>query len=306
MAYGSVLMDNFRRLGLAWLLCCFFVSSVYAAPASDLWAYWQPFGTQTELPSDTEFTQFLQRYRGINPQGVAVLDYQSVSPEDRNALSAFVGRYTAIDPRQFTRDTQFVYWVNLYNAQIILQILAADIPSSIRDIKPGISGLLAGGPWRQTQVVIAGKALSFNDIEHRILRPIWRDARVHFVLNCASIGCPDLPAKPLTISTKESVLEQAVKAFVNHPRGVRIENERVILSSIFDWFAVDFGDSRMELVTFINKYRQPNPRVGDFQGPSEENTQDFPQGGFQTLPQTQLALDKLKFSYQYDWSLNAP
>ncbi|MDN3639606.1 DUF547 domain-containing protein [Simiduia curdlanivorans] len=256
--------------------CLFGAACAQAAPKSVLWDFWQAQAAPVQLPPDRGFAEFLVQYRGLNSESIAVIDYARVTPAAAVKLKSFVASYIAIDPRGLTKPEQFVYWVNLYNAQIIIQILEADIPESIKDIRPGFAGLLAGGPWRKTQFHIAGQALSFNDIEHRILRPIWRDARVHFVLNCASIGCPDIPAKPLMAANLDAQLDDAAKAFINHQRAVFLSGDRLKLSSLFDWFASDFGASDVERIAFLNRYREQP--IGPY----------------------------LDVRYAYDWRLNAP
>ncbi|BFM11512.1 DUF547 domain-containing protein [Simiduia litorea] len=247
-----------------------------AAPKAALWDFWRNQSASVQLPPDTGFAAFLAQYRDQNSEGVAVIDYAQVTPAAMRGLEDFVASYIRIDPRGLTKSEQFVYWVNLYNAQIIIQILEADIPASIRDIRPGLAGLLAGGPWNKTQFKIAGQEVSFNDIEHRILRPLWRDARVHFVLNCASIGCPDIPAQPLVVANLDRQLEQAARTFINHSRAVSLTHDELTLSSLFDWFSSDFGENEAKLIAFINQYlKQP---IAQYRS----------------------------VNYAYDWSLNAP
>lgn len=219
------------------------------------------------------------RYRKVNQDGIAVVDYGAVSKADLARLKGYVLALTSIDPRNLSRPEQFVYWVNLYNAQILVVVLDNGIPVSIRDIKPGFSGILAGGPWQAEQFRVVGKGLSFNDIEHRILRPLWREPRVHFVLNCASIGCPDIPPQPLRVAQLEQQLELATSLFLQHPRAVLRQGDELLLSSIFDWFGADFGASQQQRLTFISRYNSTIVKL--------------------------VATESLtKIRYHYDWSLN--
>ncbi|MFA0674509.1 DUF547 domain-containing protein, partial [Vibrio sp. 10N.222.51.A6] len=112
-----------------------------------------------------------------------------------------------------------------------------------------------------------------NDIEHRILRPIWQDPRTHYAVNCASLGCPNLQPEAFTSDNTAALLEQAASDFVNSDKGVLIENNKLQLSSIYDWFAVDFGTEK-QLIQHLDQYR--------------------------TKPVTNTN----KISYDYDWSLN--
>jgi hypothetical protein len=129
--------------------------------------------------------------------------------------------------------------VNLYNALTVRVVLDHYPVASIRDIDIS-PGLFADGPWRKPLITVQGEDVSLDDIEHRILRPIWRDPRIHYAVNCASIGCPDLQAEAFTAANTERLLEKAARDYINHPRGVRVDRSGVTLSSIYNWFASDF------------------------------------------------------------------
>ena len=96
-----------------------------------------------------------------------------------------------------------------------------------------------------------------DDIEHRILRPIWRDPRIHYAVNCASIGCPNLRREAATAANSEAYLEAAARDYVNHPRGSRIENGRLVVSSIYEWFQEDFGGGDGGVISHLRNYADP-------------------------------------------------
>ena len=125
--------------------------------------------------------------------------------------------------------------------------------ASIRDIDIS-PGFFADGPWGKKQVTVEGEALSLDDIEHRILRPIWRDPRIHYAVNCASVGCPNLLPHAMTIENAEAFLEAAATAFINHPRGARIEEGKLYVSSIYDWFEADFGGGDAGVIAHLRSY----------------------------------------------------
>jgi hypothetical protein len=99
--------------------------------------------------------------------------------------------------------------------------------------------------------------VSLDDIEHRILRPIWKDPRTHYSVNCASLGCPNLPAQAFTSSNLEQLLDDGARAYVNHPRGARVENGRLTVSSIYVWFAPDFGSGDAGVIAHLKQYAEP-------------------------------------------------
>ena len=86
--------------------------------------------------------------------------------------------------------------------------------------------------------------MSLDDIEHRILRPIWRDPRIHYAVNCASIGCPDLFPEAITAANADAYLTRGARDYINDPRGAVVTGGRLTVSSIYKWFREDFGGTR--------------------------------------------------------------
>ena len=182
--------------------------------------------------------------------------YGRVSVTDGAGLDAYLARLAALPISRYGRAEQRAYWINLYNALTVQLVLAHYPVASIRDI--AISpGLFAIGPWGKRLVEIEGETLSLNDIEHRILRPIWRDPRIHYAVTCAALGCPSLQRFAFTAANTESLLESAARAYVNHPRGVRLAEGRLLLSSIYVWFAEDFGSDDAAIVAHLRRYAEP-------------------------------------------------
>lgn len=202
------------------------------------------------------FDRFLARYRVEGPDGLARVHYGAVTPADRADLEGYVTTLEAVRVGGLNRDEQFSYWVNLYNARTLTLILAHYPVASIRAIKPE-GALLALGPWRMKLLSVEGDALSLNDVEHEILRAQWRDARVHYALNCASIGCPNLAATAWRADGLSDALDQAARAFVNSPRGARLEGERLIVSRLYRWFSEDFGKSQSDVIAHLARYAAP-------------------------------------------------
>ena len=159
----------------------------------------------------------------------------------------------------YNRAEQKAYWINLYNAATVDVIVARFPLKSIRDINIS-PGLLARGPWGAKLFSVEGERLSLDDIEHRILRPIWKDNRVHYALNCASLGCPNLQPEAFTADNTETLLERGALDFINHPRGVAIQKGRLQVSSIYVWFQEDFGGDAEGLMEHWQKYANPPAR----------------------------------------------
>ena len=184
--------------------------------------------------------------------------YASVAPEDRKALKDYLRDLQSLPVSSYNRAEQRAYWINLYNAFTVDLVLSRFSVESIRDINIS-PGLFARGPWGAKLLTIEGEGLSLDDIEHRILRPIWKDNRVHYAVNCASLGCPNLQAAAYTSDNTEALLEKGAREYVNHPRGVAIKNGKLYVSSIYVWFQEDFGGSAEGADEALGKICRPNP-----------------------------------------------
>ena len=159
-----------------------------AAPKSELWPRWTAHDPDSITVIDHgRWHRFLAAYLVAGDEGVNQMQYGLVGAAGRRELNVYIESLTAIPISGYRRTEQLAYWVNLYNALTVSVILGHYPVASILDI--GISpGWFTVGPWEKKLIVVEGQKLSLNDIEHRILRPIWRDPRVHYVVNCASIG----------------------------------------------------------------------------------------------------------------------
>jgi hypothetical protein len=165
-----------------------------------------------------------------------------------------------VDARILNRPEQFALLANLYNAKTIDIVLDRYPVKSIKDISLG-GGLLAsiaGGPWKAKVTGLGGLELSLDDIEHRILRPVFRDPRVHYAVNCASIGCPNLRSEAFTGAKLSSQLEAGARAYVNNPRGASSSQNGLVVSSIYDWFKADFGGTDEGILAHLRRYAMPD------------------------------------------------
>ena len=244
------------------LVCCLTGAQALAAPAAELWPRWQKHdAADTRAIDHSAWGTFLDKYLAApHPSGVNRLRYGSVSKEDKGALDGYVARLEKVPISTYGRDAQQAYWINLYNALTIKVVLEHFPVESIKDINLSsglFGGLFGGGPWKAKLVTVESEKISLDDIEHRILRPIWRDNRVHYAVNCASIGCPNLQPEPFTAGNLERLLDGGAREYVNHPRGAAFQDGRLRVSSIYDWFQADFGGSAKGVVEHLRKYAEP-------------------------------------------------
>ncbi|MBI4639862.1 MAG: DUF547 domain-containing protein [Candidatus Tectomicrobia bacterium] len=229
--------------------------SIQAAPKADLWPRWQQHDPQSSKTIDyTLWDIFLKKYLvSPHPSGINRVRYDAVVPEDRQDLQRYIDTLQTIQISTYNRQEQKAYWINLYNALTILVILQHYPVESIRDIDIS-PGWFSDGPWGAKLVTIEGEKLSLDNIEHRILRPIWKDNRVHYAVNCASFGCPNLAPVAYTAENLEQLLDQGAREYVNHPRGVTLKEGKLQVSSIYIWFQEDFEGSTDGVLAHLRQY----------------------------------------------------
>lgn len=230
-----------------------------AAPKADLWPDWQAHDAQSAAVIDhSAWQSVLDDYLAVTEPGASSFDYGRATSDGGGArIDAYVAMLTSIAIDDFNRDQQMAYWINLYNALTVKVVLDHYPVDSIRDIDIS-PGLFSSGPWGKKLITVEGRTLSLDDIEHRILRPIWRDARIHYVVNCASIGCPALAETAFDAENLETQLDQAAKGFINHPRAVRRNQDgEWVLSSLYDWYRDDFGKSDPDFINHLNRFAAP-------------------------------------------------
>jgi Protein of unknown function, DUF547 len=230
-------------------------SMATAAPKAELWPRWQKHEpASAEKIDHSVWDRFLKQYVvASHPSGIHRVRYQAVTPEDFKNLRGYLKSMQGVAISNYNRNEQKAYWINLYNALTVDLILPRFPVASIRDINIS-PGLLARGPWGAKLFTVESEKLSLDDIEHRILRPIWKDNRVHYALNCASLGCPNLQPAAYTGENVEALLERGAKEFINHPRGVAIQKGKLQVSSIYVWFQEDFGGDAEELMEHWQRY----------------------------------------------------
>lgn len=261
------------------LLCC----ATIAASEPKLIPFWDASDeTSTTVIDHGVWQTLLDRYLKPHSTGINRFNYGDLkdSSGDMAALDAYLDRLQEIDPRSLIRSEQKAYWINFYNALTIKVVTDAYPVDTIKDIHEG--WLPKTGPWGDVHATVAGQEITLDNIEHGILRPIWRDPRIHYGVNCASLGCPNLSTTAFTAANTDELLDAAAREYVNHPRGVDfVDEDFVVVSSIYKWFVSDFGGTEETVRAHLIQYAEDDlaARLRRFEG----------------------AMD-----YEYDWSLNRP
>ena len=227
------------------LLGATLIAAACGAPEPEEIAGWDASDeTSVERIDHGAWQDILDGYVAADESGVNLVDYEALqaSAGDAAKLAGYLEYLQGLDPRGYSRAEQMAYWINLYNALTVKVVLDAYPVETIRDIHEGVVPYT--GPWDDVHANVAGEDLTLNHIEHGILRPIWQDERIHYAVNCAAYGCPHLLKTAFTAANTEELLDAGARDYVNNARGVDVVDEDfIVISSIYDWYAEDFGDT---------------------------------------------------------------
>ena len=193
--------------------------------------------------SHSAFDALLRRHVAWDAAGVASAVSYSGLAADRAALGKVLDLYAGVtrtDYEAMSRDQRLAFLINLYNAATLELVLGAwpDL-KSIRDL-----GSLIRSPWKQRIVRLFGELRTLDDIEHGMIRApgAFDEPRIHFVVNCASIGCPALRPEAITGARLQAQLEDSTRRFLSDASRNRYDpvKGRLEVSKIFDWYRADF------------------------------------------------------------------
>lgn len=274
---GLIMTKVFLSLFII-LTSSFYSAASIAKPLS----YWDKSGPAiSQDVNHSQWLHILNHYLivGEDEASINEFNYQGVTTADKVILKQYLTQLQSINPLQHTKAQQQAYWINLYNA-LTVQLILDNYP--VKSITKLGERFFSFGPWDDDAAVVNGKTLSLNDIEHEILRPIWLDPRIHYAVNCASYGCPNLAATAFTANNMEQLLTAGAYAYINHPRGVTVKGDDLEVSSIYKWYAEDFGDNDQALIEHLKRYAKPQLKQA-----------------LQSFQQNPGDID-----FEYDWRLN--
>ncbi len=187
-------------------------------------------------PSYKNYDAFLKKY--VNKAGDVA--YKKIKKSD---LETIVKEFQAATPQKtWSKNEQLAYWLNAYNL-FTIRLIVDNYPLK------KITDLDKGKPWDVKRIELGGQKYSLNQIENDIIRPTFKDARIHFAINCAAKSCPPLLNTAFTAANVQNYLEQRTKSFIISKSNVLAE-KNVKISKIFDWYKADFSD----IPTFLSKY----------------------------------------------------
>ncbi len=195
---------------------------------------------------DPAYGPLLKKY--VSARGVNYAAWKA-NPADVAALERVVQTIAAAPASAANTPDQLAFHLNAYNAWILREKVNA-YPDG-KD--PSVLSILPY--FNKQRITVAGKKMSFNNLESDLIRPRFKEPRIHFALNCASVSCPPLLNEPFEGPKIGAQLDRLAKGFVNGP-GVQpsADKKSVAVSKIFDWYKEDFAPAGGP-VAFINKYR---------------------------------------------------
>lgn len=223
-----------------------------------------------------------------NAGKASVVNYAGMQA-DKSKLDNYMAATSKVTQSEFnrwTKDEQLAFLINVYNAGTV-ELVLTKYPNikSIKDI-----GSLLSSPWKQDFIPLLGKTRSLDDIEHNLIRGSKRynEPRIHFAVNCASIGCPALLDDAFTGNKLDKQLEQVTSKFLADSSRNRLKGSTLEVSPIFKWYKEDFETNwrgTKDLEGFLGRYNSSL-------GLNKSQTADLKAG-------------KTKISYtNYNWNLN--
>jgi hypothetical protein len=181
------------------------------------------------------------------------IDYEGwhESAESVAALDAYLAAVSWISPKSTpqrfnSQNDELAYWLYAYNAYVIKSVLDHWPVGSVTDVKAPIEAVTGLGFFYRQRFKFGGEFMSLLHVENRIIRKEYRDARIHFVLSCASGSCPIVRPELPTGEALEDFLASAAAEFASDPGNIRVDHKarEVILSRIFKWYRSDFENAQ--------------------------------------------------------------
>lgn len=201
---------------------------------------------------NAQWDGLLQRHVRVLDSGNATqVDYAGMLAE-REQLGEYLAAIAAVKPKLFaswSKADQLAFLINAYNAWTLELVLNGNPRiDSIKDL-----GSLFQSPWKQQFINLLGKTRSLDELEHELIRGEhgYQEPRVHFALNCASIGCPALRAEAYSGTRLEQQLNDAQQHFLADRSRNRLKGESLQVSSIFKWYREDFELNGQDLAAYL-------------------------------------------------------
>jgi hypothetical protein len=185
------------------------------------------------------------------------VNYKGFKTDQAKLTAYLLDLESNVPSASWSKNETMAYWINAYNAYTV-QLMVKNYPlKSIMDLK--YNGKSA---WDYKWIKIGAETLSLNDIEHVKLRKKYKDARIHFAVNCASFSCPVLLNSAYTATKLEAQLEAQAILFINDPKRNQISSSSAKISQLFEWYQDDFTTDGKTVIDYLNKYSKTKIKAG--------------------------------------------
>lgn len=274
-----MLVKKCRLFSLLVIVLMLFSKQATSAIEMELIDFWndsEPLGVINV--DHAPLQEILQTYVvSDHPSGIARFDYESVSEADVEKLENYLDYLQLLEPRQLNKEEAKAFWVNLYNAATLNMVIDAYNSGRVTRVR---SRGLPTRRWRRDIVRVALQDMSLDDILNGVIRPIYRDPRIHYALFFCTLGGPDMPTEVLSGENNEELLNKFEKDYLMHSRAVRLDGSELVLSEMFQNYDTDFAETPSALINYLSQH-VPEP-VG----------------------QAMSQVTDIRF--EYDWTLNQP
>lgn len=248
----------YSKLLIALILFCLgLVSGINAQPHPDIAKLYAPYAELLD--------QYVIEKQSESGGFVSAFDYQSALSEPATAdqIEKQKENLTEFNPESIqTREQALAFWINAYNFFMLAHILEnpkadGSLIDSVKDYGNFVNPYRV---FKQQSFNIGGKEYSLDTIEKDILlgkeykNKDWKDARVHFAVNCAAVGCPPLRKSLYIPDTIDSILEENTRLALATPRHMHFDNGTLYLTQLFEWYEEDFIEEAGTIRAFLKQY----------------------------------------------------
>lgn len=183
-------------------------------------------------------------------------DYKALKARDAATLQRLRQQLGRVNVAKLTPKQQLAHWINVYNVNTVATIVEGYPTKSIRDLST--DPIIRLNVFKKERVPVGNKKLSLDQVEHEQIRARFKDARIHFAINCAAKSCPPIRPEAFTGEKLDAQLDEQARLFLNGPHGARFKQDGTTLvittTKIMDWFGEDFEKWSGGKAAFIRRY----------------------------------------------------
>jgi hypothetical protein len=188
------------------------------------------------------------------------MNYKALKEGDKATLDQLRQKMATVDVQWLSRPDQLAYWINLYNISVVGIVVDNYPVESIRDLST--DPIVRLNVFKKPSVAVKGGKISLDTIENEKIRPVFKDAHIHFAINCAAESCPPIRTEPFVGERIQQQLADQTRKFLNGPNGVHLEKSGSTLlvhtTKVMDWFEEDFEKWGGGQLDFIKRYLAPD------------------------------------------------